>query len=55
MHCCTWYGLAEVFVIEQRLRFLTTPWRDQQVAAINGVQTEPVQVRLTTCPPADNV
>ncbi|XP_069703735.1 sodium-dependent dopamine transporter [Periplaneta americana] len=39
----------------QRLRFLTTPWRDQQMAAMNGVQTDPVQVRLTSAPVADNV
>ncbi|KAJ9586475.1 hypothetical protein L9F63_019875, partial [Diploptera punctata] len=39
----------------QRIKFLTTPWRDHQVAAVNGVQTDPVQVRLTASPPADSV
>ncbi|XP_021941759.1 sodium-dependent dopamine transporter [Zootermopsis nevadensis] len=40
----------------QRLRFLTTPWRDQQTAAMNGVRTDPIQVKLTTAPAAaDNV
>ncbi|PSN46890.1 hypothetical protein C0J52_17564 [Blattella germanica] len=36
----------------QRIKFLTTPWRDHQMAAMNGVQTDPVQVRLTASPPA---
>jgi hypothetical protein len=48
------YVVAVVYC-QQRLRFLTTPWRDQQTAAVNGVQTDPVQVRLTTSPAADNV
>ncbi|XP_052861017.1 sodium-dependent dopamine transporter [Anopheles cruzii] len=30
----------------QRMKILTTPWRDQQMA-VNGVTTEPAQVRLT--------
>nr|CAD7431846.1 unnamed protein product [Timema monikensis] len=30
----------------QRLKFLTTPWRDQQMAAMNGVQTDLTQVEL---------
>ncbi|XP_050094668.1 sodium-dependent dopamine transporter [Anopheles aquasalis] len=30
----------------QRMKILTTPWRDQQLA-VNGMATEPAQVRLT--------
>ncbi|XP_058053644.1 sodium-dependent dopamine transporter [Anopheles bellator] len=30
----------------KRMKILTTPWRDQQMA-VNGVTTEPAQVRLT--------
>ncbi|XP_067010554.1 sodium-dependent dopamine transporter isoform X2 [Anabrus simplex] len=40
----------------QRMKFLTTPWRDQQMAAaMNGVQADPTQVRLTANTEADNV
>lgn len=46
---------VDLVLLKQRLRFLTTPWRDQQMAAVNGVQTDSVQVRLTTCAAAANV
>nr|CAD7446670.1 unnamed protein product [Timema bartmani] len=39
----------------QRLKFLTTPWRDQQMAAMNGVQTDSTQVKLTSSPVAESV
>ncbi|XP_049762925.1 sodium-dependent dopamine transporter isoform X1 [Schistocerca cancellata] len=41
--------------ILQRLKFLTTPWRDQQRMAVNGIQSDPTQVRLTSSPVAENV
>ncbi|KAK7862774.1 hypothetical protein R5R35_013837 [Gryllus longicercus] len=39
----------------QRLKYLTTPWRDHQIAAINGVQTDSTQIRLASSPQADDV
>ncbi|XP_055531694.1 sodium-dependent dopamine transporter isoform X2 [Wyeomyia smithii] len=38
----------------QRLKTLTTPWRDQQLA-VNGVTTEPAQVRLTNSDEGEEV
>lgn len=32
----------------ERLRILTTPVKDQVLQNVNGVTTEPAQVRLTT-------
>ncbi|XP_055603109.1 sodium-dependent dopamine transporter [Uranotaenia lowii] len=39
---------------KQRIKILTTPWRDQQLA-INGVTTEPAQVRLTNSDEGEEV
>ncbi|XP_062553443.1 sodium-dependent dopamine transporter isoform X1 [Armigeres subalbatus] len=38
----------------QRLIILTTPWRDQQMS-VNGVMTEPAQVRLTNSDEGEEV
>ncbi|XP_065082711.1 sodium-dependent dopamine transporter isoform X2 [Ochlerotatus camptorhynchus] len=38
----------------QRMIILTTPWRDQQMA-VNGVTTEPAQVRLTNTDEGEEV
>lgn len=38
----------------QRMKILTTPWRDQQMA-VNGVTTEPAQVRLTNSDEGEEV
>ncbi|XP_055625133.1 sodium-dependent dopamine transporter isoform X2 [Toxorhynchites rutilus septentrionalis] len=38
----------------QRIKILTTPWRDQQLA-VNGVTTEPAQVRLTNTDEGEEV
>lgn len=40
--------------LKQRIKILTTPWRDQQAFA-NGVTTDPTQIRLTTVKDADDV
>lgn len=38
--------------LPQRLRTLTTPWRDQQVSVGNGVRTEANQIILNSDTPA---
>ncbi|KAK6638197.1 hypothetical protein RUM44_008625 [Polyplax serrata] len=41
---------------KQRIKYLTTPWRDQQMVAVNGVQPETNQIKLSgTEVPADEV
>lgn len=40
--------------LQQRLRILTTPWRDQQVS-VNGVTADATQVRLTDTKEASEV
>lgn len=40
--------------LSERLKILTTPWQDQQ-ASLNGVTTEPAQVRLTAAKEAEDV
>lgn len=38
----------------QRLKKLTTPWRDRQTS-INGISIEPAQVRLTASKEGEEV
>lgn len=35
----------------QRLKYLCTPWRDQQALAVNGIQTDSVQIKMISTPP----
>lgn len=40
----------------ERLKFLTTPWRDQQALAVNGVQSDCTQIKMIgTAPIAEEV
>ncbi|XP_071446953.1 sodium-dependent dopamine transporter [Hetaerina americana] len=41
--------------LKQRLKILTTPWRDLQVANMNGVQTDATHIRMIPTPMADSV
>ncbi|CAB3379347.1 Hypothetical predicted protein [Cloeon dipterum] len=41
--------------LRERLRILTTPWRDQQAAMQNGVQVNSAEIRLTSMTQVDEV
>ncbi|XP_059480264.1 sodium-dependent dopamine transporter [Neocloeon triangulifer] len=41
--------------LSERLRILTTPWRDTQAALINGVQVNSAEIRLTSMTQVDDV
>ncbi|KAG8230248.1 hypothetical protein J437_LFUL009786 [Ladona fulva] len=41
--------------LSQRIKILTTPWRDQQVANMNGVQADATHIRMVPTPMAENV